>query len=83
MQPVRFDDPFSDRERECLRLVFEHKQSKDIARLFGLSKRYGRRLYRQRARQLGVASRIEAAKLFHAHEARQAEGGETPYRDHR
>lgn len=78
MQPVRFTD-LSDRERECLRLVFQHKQSKEIARLFGLSKRTVDGYLDSARAKLGVASRVEAARLFHAYEA-EIGAEKTPYR---
>lgn len=79
MQPVRFAD-LTERERECLRLVYQHKQSKDIARLFGLSKRTVDGYLDSARAKLGVANRIEAATLFHVHETGYGEDEAAPYR---
>ena len=54
----------TDGQRACLRLVNQHMTSKEIARALGISKAtVDQRLDRAR-RQLGAASRGEAARVF-------------------
>lgn len=55
----------TDAQRACLRLVYEHKSSKQIARALGVSKdTVDQRLDRAR-KLLGASSRTEAAIAFH------------------
>lgn len=59
-------------QRDCLRLVFDHMTSKDIARTLGVSPHTVDMRLRTAMRTLGVASRIDAARLLAAHEGRGA-----------
>ncbi|WP_243375081.1 helix-turn-helix domain-containing protein [Sandarakinorhabdus cyanobacteriorum] len=59
----------TDGERACLRLVYAHLTSKDIARELGLSNHTVDMRLRTAIRKLGVSSRTEAAKLLHQLEA--------------
>ncbi|MBU6166361.1 MAG: helix-turn-helix transcriptional regulator [Alphaproteobacteria bacterium] len=54
----------SDGERACLRLVYAHLTSKDIARELGLSNHTVDMRLRTAIRKLGVNNRTEAAKLL-------------------
>jgi DNA-binding CsgD family transcriptional regulator len=58
----------SDAERDCLRLVYAHLTSKDIARELGISHHTVDMRLRTAIRKLGVSNRTEAAMLLHAHE---------------
>jgi DNA-binding CsgD family transcriptional regulator len=60
-------------QRDCLRLVYNHMTSKDIARVLNVSPHTVDMRLRTAMRTLSVASRIEAARLLVQHEA----GGET------
>lgn len=51
-------------QRDCLRLVFGHMTSKDIARALDISPHTVDMRLRTAMRTLGVASRIEAARLL-------------------
>lgn len=53
-------------ERACLRLVFAHLTSKDIARELGLSNHTVDMRLRTAIKKLGVTNRTEAAKLLHS-----------------
>lgn len=55
-------------QRDCLRLVFQHLTSKDIARTLGISPHTVDMRLRTAMRTLGVASRIDAARLLIAEE---------------
>ncbi len=59
-------------QRDCLRLVFNHMKSKDIARVLGVSPHTVDMRLRTAMRTLGVASRIEAARLL----VQEESGGE-------
>lgn len=59
-------------QRDCLRLVFGHMTSKDIARALGISPHTVDMRLRTAMRTLGVASRIEAARLLVAAEGEPA-----------
>ncbi len=59
-------------QRDCLRLVYQHMTSKDIARLLGVSPHTVDMRLRTAMRTLQVANRIEAARLLVQEEA----GGE-------
>jgi DNA-binding CsgD family transcriptional regulator len=56
-------------ERDCLRLVYQHMTSKDIARQLGVSPHTVDMRLRQAIRKLGVSSRIEAARALVAEES--------------
>ena len=66
----------SDAERDCLRLVYQHMTSKDIARQLGVSPHTVDMRLRQAIRKLEVTSRIEAARALVMDEI--ALGGEAP-----
>lgn len=55
-------------QRDCLRLVFQHMTSKDIARTLGVSPHTVDMRLRTAMRMLGVSSRIDAARLLVAEE---------------
>lgn len=55
-------------ERECLRLVYQHMTSKDIARQLGVSHHAVDMRLRQAIRKLDVISRIDAARALIADE---------------
>ncbi|WP_439534909.1 helix-turn-helix transcriptional regulator [Polymorphobacter sp.] len=54
----------TDGQRDCLRLVFNHLTSKDIARILGVSPHTVDMRLRTSMKVLGVTSRIEAARLL-------------------
>lgn len=58
-------------QRACLRLVLQHKSSKDIARSLGISPHTVDQRVRLAMKALGAASRVEAARILAA-----AENGE-------
>lgn len=60
-------------QRDCLRLVFNHMKSKDIARILDVSPHTVDMRLRTAMKTLGVTSRIEAARLLVQAES----GGET------
>ncbi len=62
-------DLLSEAERECLRRVYAHLTSKDIARELRISHHTVDMRLRTAIRKLGVANRTEAAMLLHAHES--------------
>lgn len=62
----------TDGQRDCLRLVYRHMTSKDIARVLGVSPHTVDMRLRTAMRTLAVASRIDAARLLVQYEA----GGE-------
>ena len=51
-------------QRDCLRLVYDHMTSKDIARALGISPHTVDMRLRNAMKTLGVASRIEAARAL-------------------
>lgn len=63
----------TDGQRDCLRLVYNHMKSKDIARILGVSPHTVDMRLRTAMRTLGVTSRIEAARLL----VQEESGGET------
>ena len=72
---TRSDNPRNPRvklltegERECLRLVYQHMTSKDIARQLGVSHHAVDMRLRQAIRKLEVVSRIDAARVLIADE---------------
>jgi DNA-binding CsgD family transcriptional regulator len=56
-------------QRACLRLVLQHQSSKDIARALGISPHTVDQRIRFAMKSLGVANRVEAARLLAAAEA--------------
>jgi DNA-binding CsgD family transcriptional regulator len=54
----------TEAERDCLRLVFQHMTSKDIARQLGVSPHTVDMRLRQAIRKLEVTNRIEAARAL-------------------
>ncbi|MET0373361.1 MAG: helix-turn-helix transcriptional regulator [Rhizorhabdus sp.] len=56
------------RQRDCLRLVLQHMQSKEIGRQLGISPMTVDNHFRSAIQILGVANRLEAARLLEAHE---------------
>jgi DNA-binding CsgD family transcriptional regulator len=58
----------TSRQRDCLRLVLHHKQSKEIGRELGISPMTVDNHFRSAIQTLGVANRLEAARLLEAHE---------------
>lgn len=58
----------TDGERECLRLVYQHMTSKDIARQLGVSHHAVDMRLRNAIRKLDVLNRIEAARALIADE---------------
>ncbi|NJC07221.1 helix-turn-helix transcriptional regulator [Polymorphobacter fuscus] len=63
----------TDGQRDCLRLVYNHMKSKDIARVLGVSPHTVDMRLRTAMKTLGVASRIEAARML----VQEESGGET------
>lgn len=59
----------TDGQRDCLRLVYQHMKSKDIARQLGVSPHTVDMRLRTAMKTLSVASRIEAARLLVQQEA--------------
>jgi DNA-binding CsgD family transcriptional regulator len=59
----------TEAERDCLRLVYQHMTSKDIARQLGVSPHTVDMRLRQSIRKLEVSSRIEAARALVTEEA--------------
>ncbi len=58
----------TSRQRDCLRLVLHHKQSKEIGRELGISPMTVDNHFRSAIQTLGVSNRLEAARLLEAHE---------------
>lgn len=67
----------SPRQQECLRGVLELKSAKAIARDLGISPHAVEKHLRVAREKFGVASSVEAARLF----ALQAKGSEFPHSD--
>lgn len=63
MDGIRFQS-LTEAQRACLRRVFQHMTSKDIARELGISPHTVDQRLRVAARALGVAGRVEAARLL-------------------
>ena len=59
----------TDGQRDCLRLVYQHMKSKDIARALGVSPHTVDMRLRTAMKTLSVGSRIEAARLLVQQEA--------------
>lgn len=60
------------RQRDCLRLVLQHMQSKDIGRALGISPMTVDNHFRSAIQTLGVTTRLEAAKLLDGYEREMA-----------
>jgi DNA-binding CsgD family transcriptional regulator len=56
----------TDSQRAYLRLVLEHRSSKEIAQQFGISAHTVDKRIKEAMRILGVSSRIEAARMLQA-----------------
>jgi DNA-binding CsgD family transcriptional regulator len=56
-------DRLTEKQRECLRLVYAHKETKEIARLLGLSPDGVNQRIKTAMNTLGVARRRDAAQL--------------------
>jgi len=56
------------RQRDCLRLVLQHMQSKEIGRQLGISPMTVDNHFRSAIQTLGVANRLEAARVLEAYE---------------
>ena len=56
------------RQRDCLRLVLQHMQSKEIGRELGISPMTVDNHFRSAIQILGVSSRLEAARLLESYE---------------
>ncbi|HEX8262447.1 MAG TPA: sigma factor-like helix-turn-helix DNA-binding protein [Allosphingosinicella sp.] len=61
----------SEGQRACLRLVLEHRSSKDIARVLAISPHTVDQRIRFAMKALGAGSRVEAARILAAAEAEQ------------
>ena len=68
-QPDDRFEKLSDRQRECLRHVFEHRKSQEIAHLIGTSARVVDKQLMLAKNIVGAGSRFEAARLFAQYEA--------------
>lgn len=68
MAPAPRPDQLTDGQRECLRLVYQHMSSKEIARTLGISKATVDQRIDGARRKLGSVSRVEAARLLARHE---------------
>lgn len=73
MDPTQRLERLTDAQRDCLRLVYQHKSSKDIARQLGISPHTVDQRLRRAIHVLGASSRVEAALLLARHE------GAAPY----
>ncbi len=62
-------EKLTDRQRECLRHVFDHRKSHEIAHLLGTSARVVDKQLMLAKNILGAASRFEAARLLAQHES--------------
>jgi len=60
------------RQRDCLRLVLHHMQSKEIGRELGISPMTVDNHFRTAIQTLGVANRLEAARLLDSYERDEA-----------
>lgn len=67
MKPDRIER-LTDKQRECLRLVFMHRSSKEIARTLGIGADAVDQRIKTAMRTLDVETRIDAARLLAEHE---------------
>ncbi len=63
-------DQLTEAQRECLRLVLTHHNSKEIAAIFGVSPSAIDKRIERAVQILGVGTRFEAARRLQQHEAR-------------
>jgi|GEM_PF-4135510 len=68
--PQNLLSQLTDGQKDCLRLVFNHQTSKDIARALGVSHHTVDMRLRTAMKVLGVTGRTEAARLFAQEEMR-------------
>lgn len=61
-------DKLTTRQRDCLRLVLHHMQSKEIGRELGISPMTVDNHFRSAIQTLGVTNRLEAARLLESYE---------------
>jgi DNA-binding CsgD family transcriptional regulator len=61
----------TEKQRICLRLVYMHRSSKEIARELGIGSDAVDQRLKTAMRTLGVESRVEASRLLAAHEGVQ------------
>jgi DNA-binding CsgD family transcriptional regulator len=61
-------DRLTEKQRACLRMVFAHHSSKEIARELGIGSDAVDQRIKTAMRTLGVESRVEAARLLAAYE---------------
>ena len=76
--PMSDSDPIdrlTEGERACLRLVLDHKPSKEIAIRLGIGPDAVDKRIKQAMRKLGVSSRVVAARLLAEAEAEHPESG--------
>lgn len=59
------------RQRDCLRLVLHHKQSKEIGRELGISPMTVDNHFRTAIQTLGVSNRLDAALMLASHEGHE------------
>nr|WP_310522736.1 helix-turn-helix transcriptional regulator [Polymorphobacter sp.] len=71
----------TDGQRDCLRLVYRHMTSKDIARVLGVSPHTVDMRLRTAMKTLAVGSRIEAARLLVHEDAANGLGFDMPGAD--
>ena len=67
MKPERIER-LTDKQRDCLRLVFMHRSSKEIARELGIGVDAVDQRIKTAMRTLDVESRTEAARMLASHE---------------
>ena len=67
MKPERIER-LTEKQRECLRLVFMHRSSKEIARELGIGVDAVDQRIKTAMRTLDVESRTEAARMLASHE---------------
>src|SRR5690606_9044141 len=77
--PTPAIDRLTARERQALRMVAEHRQSKEIARQLGISAETVDKHIANARRKLGASSRREAARLLLAGERGRHLPVEPPY----
>ena len=63
----------TDKQRECLRLVYAHMSSKEIAPLLGVEPGTVDQYVKAAMRVLGVSDRRAAAKMLAEHEDRSVQ----------
>ena len=67
MDSDRFDR-LTDKQRDCLRMVYQHHSSKEIARELGIGADAVDQRIKTAMRTLAAESRVEAARMLAAHE---------------